>query len=218
MLRHYWQRLGEKLSRTTALRCPQCGFANPIKTTHCQKCQAHLSVSLATDVIVAPPRRRWHQFLREVTPETKRRLQWCYVIFSAASLWWLLAMVEKDTQSWVPSMLLSVIYVAVMSFFGLWLIPRQMFIKVFRFASRPVKLGLALNSLSLMLLVQLFIKEWWVRAGTLAGLFVVAWFGAMILHRFILPMVAETEAVFLGTTPASELHSTAPQGRTAKFD
>lgn len=217
VLGFYWNRFCEKLSMSTSLRCPQCGFANPLKAAHCEKCQAPLTVESAVNSVVDPPRRRWRKFLSEVTPATKRRIQWCYLIFSAASLWWLLAYVEKDGGSWFPNMLLSIIYVAVLSFFGLWLIPRRVFRNVFGLASRLVKLALALNGLSAMLLVQLFIKVWWVRAGTLAGLFVVAWFGAMLLHRYILPMVAQTEAAFLGNSP-NELRPSDPQGRTTRID
>lgn len=217
LLKFYARRISEKLSKATALRCPKCDFANPIKAIRCAKCNAHLSVSLATDVVMDRPRKGWQNFLRGVTPQTKRRIQWSYLIFSAASLWWLLAYVEKSGGSnWPLYMALSIIYVAVLSFFALWLIPRRVFINVFRKAAALVKLALTLNGLSLMLLVQLFIKVWWVRALTLIGLFVVAWFGAWVFHRFILPMVAETEAVFLGGPVAFD--STGPQGRSARVD
>ena len=219
ILKFYAGRISDKLSRATSLRCPKCGFANPVKANFCGQCKSHLSVGLATDAVVARPRKRWLKFLSEVTPGTKRGIQWCYLIFSATSLWWLLAYVEeKGGKTWPLYMLVSVIYVSVLAFFALWLIPRQVMINVFRKGARLVKLALALNGLSLMLLVQLFVKVWWVRALTLAGLFFVVYIGAWIFHRIILPMVNETEAVFLGTPPSNQFDHTAPQGRTTRID
>ena len=213
----YRPRLAEKFFKAASLRCPKCESANPLNSTFCGNCKAHLSVSLATEKIVRRPQNRVQQFLIGVTPATKRRVHWCYLVFSAALLWWMLAYVEHDTSSWIPYMLLSVIYVTVLSFFGLWLIPRQVFLNVFGRAARLVKLGLALNSLSLMLLVQIFIKIWWVRAGTLAALFIVAWFASWLLHTYLLPMVYETKAVFLGSDSDNFGPST-PQGGRARFD
>jgi hypothetical protein len=219
VLKFYWRRISEKLSMATSLRCPKCGFANPIKTSFCGQCKSHLSVGLATEQVVQRPRNRWHQFLREVTPQTRRRIQWTYLIFSAASLWWLLAYVENNGgTTWPLYMALSIIYVAVLAFFGLWLIPRLVFINVSRRSPPLVKLALALNGLSLMLLVQLFIKEWWVRALTLAGLFVVAWLGSWVLQRIILTRLAETEAMFLDTPRSDGFDPSDPQGRTARVD
>jgi len=144
-------------------------------------------------------------------------MQWCYLIFSAASLWWLLAFVEeRGGESWPIYMALSIIYVAVIAFLALWLIPRRIFINISRRAAALVKLSLALNGLSATLLIQLFIKGWWVRALTLSGLFLVIWLGAWVFHRFLLTMAAETEAAFLGGS--APFDHTARQGRSARVD
>ena len=217
VVKFYGRRLREFLTHATALRCPQCGFANPVKARRCQQCQSDLTVRLAVNAVVDPPRRRWHNFLRAVDPQTKRRIRWVHFIFSAVLLWWLLGYAESRGDALYMSIALSVIYVAVLAFFALWLIPRQIFRNVFGRATPLVKLSLALNALALMLALQLLIQVWWARALILAALFVVAWFGAFFLHRFILPMTNETAAVFLGED-APEYDPKSPQGRHARFD
>jgi hypothetical protein len=107
--------------------------------------------------------------------------------------------------------------VAVILFLMFWLVPRQVFLSVSRRATRLVKLALALNGFALMILMQLFIKEWWVRTLTLAGLFVVLWLGFRIFYQFILRSAAEAESIFLGNQP-NTLDPTAPQGRTTRID
>ena len=217
VVKFYGRRLREFLTNATALRCPQCSFANPVKARRCEHCQSDLTVRLAVHAVVDPPRRRWHNFLRAIDPQTKRRLRWAYFVFSAALLWWLLAYAETKGSTLFMGMALSVIYVAVLAFFALWLIPRQIFRNVFRRATPLVKLSLALNALALMLALQLLIQVWWARALILAALFVVAWVGAWVLHRLILTMANETAAVFLGDD-APEYDSRSPQGRHARFD
>jgi hypothetical protein len=217
LLKFYFHRTREVLSQASALSCPACGFPNPLQARECANCHSDLSVRVAMDSVVEPRRRRWHRFLRGIAPENKRRIQWVYLIFSAALLWWLLAYVEHHGgDSWVSCMLLSVVYVAVLAFCALWLIPRKIFRTVFHRATARTKLSLALNALSLMIVLQLCIREWWARAATLAGMFAVAWFAGWLLYRFILPMAQITENVFLG--PDREFDPAAPQGRSARFD
>ncbi len=217
VLRFYGQQMKAFLSRTTALRCPHCGAANPVKASTCVNCQTDLTVRVAMESVLSTPRQRWHNFLRSIDAPTRRRIQWVYLIFSAALLWWLLGYFEKHGSSLFLSMALSVIFVAVLAFFALWLIPRRIFRSVFLGASRIVKLALAFNGLALTMGVQLWIHVWWARALTLAGLFVIIWLGAWCLHRLILPMTNETAAVFLGND-SRDFDTEADQGRTAKWD
>jgi hypothetical protein len=217
VLKFYWQHLSHSLTRTTALRCPKCGFPNPLKAVSCERCHCDITVAGAATTVTEPARRRWQDFKRNASRGTMWRLQWAYLVFSVVLLWSLLSYVEKHGgKFWPFYMLLSIVYVAVLSYFALWLIPRKNFIGLFRFASRLVKLGLALNGLSLMLIVQLLIKGWLARALILAGLFFVAWVAAFLLYFKILPMTAATEAVFLGS--GSEFDPQAPQGRSARTD
>jgi hypothetical protein len=218
VLKLYWHRFWEWFFKAASLRCPRCQFANPLNATTCGKCQAQLTVELATEQVLHPPRQRWLKFKREATPGTKRRIQWAYLVSSAALLWWLLAYVEDHGgHLWPLYMALSVVYVAVILFLMFWLVPRQVFLSVSRRATRLVKLALALNGFALMILMQLFIKEWWVRTLTLAGLFVVLWLGFRIFYQFILRSAAEAESIFLGNQP-NTLDPTAPQGRTTRID
>ena len=203
------------LTHATRLRCPQCGFPNPVKALCCAQCRSDLTVRLAVESVVAPPRRRWHRFLRSFDATTKRRIRWVYLLFSAALLWWLVGYVESHGGTPIGGFALSVVYVAVLAFFALWLIPRQVFRSVFRATPRLVRLAVALNLLTLMLGLQLLINAWWARALILGGLFFLAWSGLHLLHRFILPVTEQTAAVFLGD---DTFDSRSPQGRNARFD
>jgi hypothetical protein len=217
VLKLYWHRWRDTLTKTTALRCPRCRFPNPVKARRCDQCQADLTVQLAVHSVVEPSRHRWQEFLRRASPATKRRIQWVFLMFSAGLLWWLLAYVENHGGSaWPLYMALSIIYVAVVAFFALWLIPKKVFQGVFRWAPPLVKLALALNGLSLMLIVELLIRGWWARALILAGLFGVAWAGALLLYEYILPMAAVTEEVFLGSQ--TQYDPSSPQGRKVRLE
>ena len=217
VLKFYWQYLSHSLTRTTALRCPKCGFPNPLNAISCESCHCDITVAGAAAKVTEPARKRWQDFKRNASRGTMWRLQWTYVVISAVLLWELLSYVAgHGGKFWPFYMLLSILYVAVLSYFALWLIPRKVFVVVFRFGSRLVKLGLALNGLSLMIIVQLLIRGWLRQALILAGLFVVAWAAAFLLYFKILTMTAATEAVFLGS--GSDFDPQAPQGRSARTD
>jgi hypothetical protein len=216
VLKFYWRRLRDGLTRATRLRCPQCGFPNPVQARGCAQCQSDLTVRLAVESVVAPPRRRWHRWLRGLDATTKRRIRWGYLLGSAALLWWLLGYVAGHGGTPVWGFLLSVVYVAALAFGALWLIPRRVFRGVFRETPRLVRLAVALNLLTLMLGLQLLINAWWARALILGGLLFLAWWGLHLLHRFILPVTNQTAAVFLDDD--SSYDSASPQGRNARFD
>src|ERR1035437_10236068 len=148
VLKFYWQYLSHSLTRTTALRCPKCGFPNPLKAVSCERCHCDITVAGAATTVTEPARRRWQDFKRNASRGTMWRLQWAYLVFSVVLLWSLLSYVEKHGgKFWPFYMLLSIVYVAVLSYFALWLIPRKNFIGLFRFASRLVKLGLDVEDL-----------------------------------------------------------------------
>lgn len=214
--RHYWHRLRTGLSRATAVECPECQQATPITRKFCVHCGAALTVQAAVNVTVAPTQRRWANFKRHSSPQTWRRIRYCYFLFSASLLWWFLTYVETHhAGSRIAYIALSVVYLSVLSFLAAWLAPRHIFFAFSR-ASRLAKLSLILNYLTALLGLQLWIAAWWGQALSLAGLFFVTWLGAVLLCRWIMPVAAATADVFLGSAPGFD--ASAPQGREARYD
>ena len=214
--RHYGRRLRHWLSEVTALECPRCRQATPITRAQCVVCGAPLTVQAAVDATLAPPRRGWARFKARSSPATWSRLRWGHLLLSAGVLWGLLAYLEKlPLKAWVMLAGVSVVYLAVFAFLSAWLVPRHVFFALSR-ASPVVKLAFILNYLSLVLVLQAFIGTWWVRALVLAGLFLATWLGAYLLWRYIMPVAAATEQVFLG--PHNRFDASAPHGRDARYD
>jgi len=214
VLGHYRTRLRERI----AFQCPTCQRPVPVTAKACGNCGALITWNAAVEATVAPPRERLHRFIAQANPTTKRRIQWCYLLFSIALLWWLLAYVDaKGGKEWVQHAALSVVYLAVFALLALWLVPRPVFRALYWQASRLTRLSLVCNFLSAMIVLQLVIGVWWGRAGVLALLFGVVWAAAFLFHRLLLPMAVQTEQVFVGSEDAN-FDSQGPQGREVRWD
>jgi hypothetical protein len=167
---------------------------------------------------VDPPRKRLEKAFKAASPQAKRRIQWAYLLLSLGLLWGLLAYVEKHVgDRWYGWAALSVIHLAALGFFAAWLFPRPILHAISHQATGMVKLSLALNVFSAILLLQLFIGAWWARALILAALFAVVWLGAYLLIWYVLPMAAATRQVFLGPGE-QQFDPSAPQGRHVKLE
>lgn len=214
--RHYWRRLRTGLSRATAVECPDCQQATPITRKFCVHCGTALTVQAAVNVTLAPTQRRWANFKRYSSPQTWRRIRYGYFFLSAALLWWFLTYVgTHHAEARFAYIALSVVYLAVLSFLAAWLAPRHIFFAFSR-ANRLAKLSLILNYLTALLGLQLWIEAWWAQALSLAGLFFVTWLGAVLLCRWIMPVVSATQQVFIGVAPGFD--ASAAQGREARYD
>jgi len=128
-----------------------------------------------------------------------------------------LGVVKTETAGhWIGSAMLSVIHLAALGFFTVWLAPRPILFLISRRVPGKLKLALALNFFTGMLLLQLAIKTWRDQAGLLALMFVVLWAAARLLNRLVMPEVwAIYFALFGG---GNNFESASPQGRYAKFD
>jgi predicted amidophosphoribosyltransferase len=105
----YWRRLRRGVKEQTALRCAACGQAAPLNATVCPHCQTPITVDSTMHAVLDPPRQRWLRFLIQATPETRRRIQWAYLLASGLALWWMLADLEKkQTNELFRDALLSV--------------------------------------------------------------------------------------------------------------
>lgn len=124
---------------------------------------------------------------------TKRRVQWAYLVVSALLVLALLPLVK----GLYGSQALSVVFFVILSAYLVWLAPRRWIRGFFWYASPLVKIGVTLNVLSGLMLLELAIERWWGRAVTFATLFVIALVGGYILHRLVIPVAYWTYLIFL---------------------
>lgn len=214
VLLHYWGCLRGRVQREAVIQCPTCGEPIPLTANACPnpKCGTPLTVGSTVDAVLEPPRRQWRGFLANATPATARRVQWIYLVLSAAILSCLLAyVVDRNSEGWGGHVMLSILYLGVFSILVLVLVPRQFLHTLATRASWQVKLALACNSLTFLLLCQIIIGGWWARVLTLAGLF-----AATYLAIWVLP------AVFFSAKSEDQKNRwfdpSAPQGRRGRFD
>lgn len=179
----------------------------------CSKCGTPFTL----DSVIEPPRRRWREILENITPETRRRIQWCYFLFSVALLGWLLAYCEQNQEKhWVGHALLSVIFLAASGLLSVLLTPRQVIQNFSRHCPRLTKLAFVANYLAALLLLQIMIGKWWERALILAGLLAVTCLGAWLLCRVLWPMTQQVRGLY--DDSGQPFDPSAPQGRRGRFD
>ncbi len=208
----------ERMREATAVECPRCRQGVlPFGAKLCPVCGAPPMFQDATRATVGAYWVRLQRYFERVPPYVKRRAQWMFLLFSAALLWWMLGEVERQTGgNWYGAAALSVIHMAAIGFLTVWLMPRRILFAISFGATGKVKLALALNFFTGMLLLQLVIKVWWARTTLLATIFVVLWVAARLLNRYVLPEAWQTYGALFGS--GNEYDTTSPQGRSAKLD
>ncbi len=213
-----WRVAVKRIREATAVECPDCRQgALPFGTDECPVCGAAPTFRDTVRAACAPFCFRVQHYFEAVPPQTKWLAQWCCLLFSAALLWWLLGEVARQEGGhWFGAAALSVIHLAALGFFTVWLMPRRILFAISRNATGKVKLALALNFFTGMLLLQLFIKVWWERTTLLATIFVVLWLAARLLNRYVLPEAWLTYQALFGS--GNDYDSASPQGRSARFD
>ncbi|MCX6917624.1 MAG: zinc ribbon domain-containing protein [Verrucomicrobia bacterium] len=216
---HYWSRLTHRVREQSAIRCPQCGQASPLASETCPHCHFEITVDSTVNAVLEPPRRRWRLFVGNASPATRRRIQWAYLLSSGLFIWWLLAYIEEHhPDHWVRHAMLSAVYCAVLAFIVLLLTPRKLLAAISQRTTALVKLALLLNYLSFVLLLQMWIGTWWVRAIILAGVFGVTWLAAWLLTSVILPMTNQVRGIYEPPNANSPFDPAAPQGRRGRYD
>ena len=215
----YWQRLRRGAQERAAFRCAACGQPAPINATACPHCKTAITVDSTMHAVLDPPRQRWRNFLIQATPETRRRIQWAYLLASGLVLWWMLADLEKkETGELLRDAMLSVVYCAVVTFIALLLVPRRIFHLVAQLTTAKIKLALILNYLTLVLVLQTWISAWWARASILAGVFGVSWLAVWLISTFLWPMNEDLRSLGAPPAPDRTFNPAAPQGRTGRYD
>lgn len=196
--------------RKVFFQCPYCGGPVPINAKVCpnKDCQKAITVNAA----MSKPRQRWQRFVAQATTEDVRRVQWGYIIGSGVLLWVLLELVQRQfAEHWVKQALLSVVYLAVFALLLPLIVPRHVFTTIATRTGWRVRLGLLINYLSLLLLLQLLIGAFWGKALVMAGVFGVTCVAMWLIRGVLLP-------TFLPPPPDNRFDPTAPQGRQGRFD
>ena len=213
-----WRLATQRLRQSTAIECANCRRGSlPFGTEVCPVCGTIPTFQDTVRAVCAPTCFRVRDYLEHVPPRTKWVVQWIYLLLSAAVLWASLGEVDQVTGGhWVGTAILSVFHLAAIGFFGVWLMPRRLLYAVSRYAPGKVKLALALNFFTGVLMLQLAIHSWPARTAMLAGIFGVVWCAARLLTGYVLPLAWLTREAFFG--PVDGFDSAAPQGRSTRFD
>ena len=219
LLDFYWNRLRQGVAAAAVIRCAKCPAAVPIGKSNCPSCGHPLSVGVAVDSVVQPPKRRLFAWAKSATPETKLRVRWMYFLFSLAILWWTLAVVqERFPGNIIENSALAVVFLTGLGLLGAMLIPKNV-IKVFaKRASRLLKLALVANYLTAMLVMRILTNTWKEQALTLTGVLVATWIAGYFLTQLAWPMKEEVAALYREPDPEPKFNPSSPQGRKVRSD
>ena len=221
LLKFYWGRFGKKVQDAAVVRCPNCPATIPIKSDRCPQCGHALTVESAVDSLVAPRKRRLFEWARSASPETKRRVQWMYFLFSLALLWLTMELVEKHFPGNVfLQSALAVVFLSGLGLLSAMLIPKDVIRTVTKRATALVKLALITNYLTAMLVMRMLTTTWQEQALTLAGMLITTWIAGFVLTAFVWPLKEEVAALHRdpSPTPPPTFNAANPQGRKARFD
>ncbi|MFO1458703.1 MAG: hypothetical protein U1G08_04790 [Verrucomicrobiota bacterium] len=140
------------------------------------------------------------------------------MLASVAGFWTTLGVLEaRFADEWGMRAALSVVYLAVFFVCALWIIPRSAIVAVGRGTSRPVRLGVLFNVMTVLILFQMFLATWWTRSLMVAGLFGAIFVGAWVFLRFLLPVTVDMVRVF-DPSDRNSFDPQDPQGRDVRFD
>jgi hypothetical protein len=209
--RFYRDRLARLFRRTAVIPCPHCGGEVRITASLCPHCNEAVTASAVVDTVTAPSRRLWRAFVNNPTPGAMRRFQWAYLLASGLVLWGLLTYIQEHAgEHWLRESALSVLYLAILGFIVVLVVPSSVFEAVAERAAWRVKLAMIANYLTLLILLQLAVGAWWAKALTLAGLFVAAYVGVLIMLALRGPPPDEDQQ--------NRFDPSRPQGRRGRFD
>ena len=178
-----------------AISCPQCRELIPGFRSQCACCGSILSVGQVVKETLGPHRDRLQGLVRQPEPIS----DWfngstCWPPWQG--FWTTLGVLEaRFADEWGMRAALSVVYLAVFVC-ALWIIPRSAIVAVGRGTSRPVRLGVLFNVMTVLILFQMFLATWWTRSLMVAGLFGAIFVGAWVFLRFLLPVTVDMVRVF----------------------
>ncbi len=168
------------------IKCPDCGSTAQLPDRVCPNLASHSSLTLASvaNALMKAPREHWHRFLDNANETTAWRIQWVYLLASAALLWLALSCAEKQwSEHWFLYGVLAAFYFLAFGLLAPLVAPAVDYRRVWDCAASRVKLGLICNWLSLLLAMQLLIGVWCARAVMLASLIVMGALAIRLLSR-----------------------------------
>ena len=191
------QHVRAQCQRLTTVRCPECGRGVSMRARVCPRCGAGLSIGAAAAGLWAPVDRRRQALLAQPPATLQRLLQWSYVLGSGALVGALLVHLGRwDGESLLKAAVLAVPHVAVFLYLLVWLRPQTFLQRLAQRTSALVKVGLGLNLIASLLLLQCWVHTTWKHSLILAGTAVIAWAGAWGLARVLWPMTVKVRDVF----------------------
>jgi hypothetical protein len=213
-----WRFAVRRTWAAAAVECPHCrSGALPVGVNVCPNCGSAPTFRDTVRAAFDPHCQRVRRFFEDVPPFVKWLAQWVYLLCSAWLLWWALGDVDRRTGGhWFGTAVISVIHMAAIGFFTVWLMPRRLLFAISRNATGKVKLSLSLNVLAGMVMMQLGISIWWQRTTLLATIFVVLWLAARLLNEYVLPEAWLIHRALFGA--GNHFETDSPQGRSARYD
>lgn len=214
-LRRGGKRLVKWLREATAIRCPTCQTANPVYAKTCGNCGTAITVKAATQVTLAPPRRRLKRMARAVPARfTRSVVQMVYLFLSAWLCYYYVmrATIGAMNQLYI-TVSVSIFLVMVLLLLVAWLLPRTVLSVFHRRATWMVKLGVLCNALTLIALLVLNSANWWVPSAVFAGLLAIVYIAARIITRVIWPVATGLGQVYQ-QAQGGTIDPSKPQGRT----
>lgn len=198
-------------------RCPECREIIPLRAALCPKCARPVTFSGAMDATVKPTRTLLGEFMRGLSPEAKIGIRWAYVVLSILVFWALLPQVERawNKPSGVAYAALAIVYVAFLYLFFLWIVPRSLRARVARQIRLATKIAFLFNFFSLLMLLLVFIEQYWGKATQIALLFGITFAGFWLFSNFVRNLWMELAGDWQEGRPFNHLGN---QGRTARFD
>jgi len=211
-----WQKLGFKINRATAVRCPTCHAVGSLRRGYCVECGCNFTVAAALAPLLRGPRRLWDRHVSNAGPATKRKFQLGYLLFSLLAFLTLLAGFEKlQPGKWLGTSLLMVIFLPFFLLLFFWLMPRNLLVLAAHRTTRLVKLALVLNYFTLLFVLQLVVSTWVEKAVIVASQIVISIVAFYLLMEFVWPVWNALAQSFRQAAGPQEFDPSANQGRRA---
>jgi hypothetical protein len=198
-------------------RCPECREIISLRESGCPHCGKPVTFSGALDATVKPTRSLAGEFLRGLSPEAKLGIRWTYVVLSILAFWALLPQVERiwNKPDGVIYSFTAILYVAFLYLFFLWLVPRSLRSRITRQIRLATKIAFLFNFFSVLMLLLVFIEQYWGKASKIALLFGIIFAGFWLFSNFVRNLWLELAVDWQDGPPFNHLGN---QGRSARFD
>jgi hypothetical protein len=198
--------------------CPKCDHAIQLRKGVCSKCGFELTLQSLIKYYCLKAWKRWDRFRTNITPLRQRIVQWLYLCLSIILLLFILSGIqENDIKDWLKPSALALFFFPFLGLIVLLVVPGQLIKMVVKRAAWRIKVALVCNFFTLVLLLQLFIARWWVRALVLASILGVIFIGSILLYKVFWPMALKMQNLY-DPQQNPPFDPSAPQGRHGRFE